>query len=55
MAALNPASELGYLGNPAAWSLRALSDELRRGRGCGVLSAAQRKALIAAASPQADG
>jgi integrase len=54
MAALNQAVELGYLGNPAAWRLRALSDDVEEGGETAVfLDAAQRKAVIAAASPAA--
>ena len=54
MAALNQAVELGYLGNPAAWRLKALSDDVEEGGETAVfLDAAQRKAVIAAASPAA--
>ncbi len=54
MAALNQAVELGYLGNPAAWRLKALSDGIEEGGETAVfLDAAQRKAVIAAASPAA--
>jgi integrase len=52
VAALNRASELGYVGNPAAWKLRALSDDLEEsGETAVFLDAAQRKAIISAASP----
>ena len=51
-AALNQAVELGYLGNPAAWRLKALSDDIEEGGETAVfLDATQRKAVIAAASP----
>lgn len=54
MAALNQAVELGYLGNPAAWRLKALSDDIDEGGETAVfLDATQRKAVIAAASPAA--
>jgi hypothetical protein len=53
-AALDQASELGYLGNPAAWRLKALSDDVGEGGETAVfLDAAQRKAVIAAATPAA--
>jgi integrase len=52
MAALNQAVELGYLGNPAAWKLKALSGDVEEGGETAVfLDATQRKAVIAAASP----
>lgn len=52
VAALNRAIELGYLGNPAAWKLRALSDDVEDGGETAVfLDAAQRKAIISSASP----
>ena len=54
MAALNHAIDLGYLGNPAAWRLKALSDDVEEGGETAVfLDATQRKAVIAAASPAA--
>jgi integrase len=53
-AALNQAVELGYLVNPAAWRLKALSDDVEEsGETAVFLDAAQRKAVIAAASPAA--
>jgi integrase len=53
-AALNQAVELGYVGNPAAWRLKALSDDVEEGGETAVfLDSAQRKAVIAAASPAA--
>jgi integrase len=53
-AALNQAIELGHLGNPAAWKLRALSDAIdESGETAVFLDAVQRKAIIAAASPRA--
>lgn len=52
VAALNRAIELGYLGNPAAWKLRALSDDVEDGGETAVfLDAAQRKSIISSASP----
>lgn len=54
VAGLNYAADLGYLGNPAAWKLKALSDEVEEsGETAVFLDAAQRKALIAAASAYA--
>jgi integrase len=54
MAGLNHAVELGYLGNPVAWKLKSLSDEVDEGGETAVfLDAAQRRAVIAAASPPA--
>jgi hypothetical protein len=48
-AALNQAVELGYLGNPAAWRLKALSDDIEEGGETAVfLDAAHRRAVIAA-------
>jgi integrase len=53
-AALNRAVELGYLGNPVTWKLRALSDDIdETGETAVFLDAAQRKAVIDAASPPA--
>ena len=53
-AALNQAVELGYLGNPAAWRLKALSDDVdESGETAVFLDATQRTAVIAAASPAA--
>lgn len=52
-AALNRAIELGHVGNPAAWKLRSLSDNVEEsGETAVFLDEAQRKALIAAASPE---
>jgi len=54
VAALNQATDLGYLGNPAAWKLKALSDGIdETGETAVFLDATQRKAMIAAASPAA--
>ena len=51
VAGLNRAIELGYIGNPAAWKLRALSDDLEdSGETAVFLDASQRKAIISAAS-----
>jgi integrase len=53
-AALNRAVDLGYLGNPVTWKLRALSDDIDETDETAVfLDAVQRKAVIAAASPAA--
>jgi hypothetical protein len=53
-AALNQAVELGYVGNPAAWRLKALSDDVDEGGETAVfLDAAHREAVIAAATPAA--
>ena len=53
-AALNRAMESGYLGNPVAWRLRALADDVdETGETAVFLDATQRKAVIAAASPAA--
>jgi len=52
VAALNRAMEFGYVGNPAAWKLRALADDVDdSGETAVFLDPAQRKAVIAAASP----
>src|SRR5215469_4571575 len=54
MAALNQTVELGHLGNPAAWRLKALTDDVEEsGETAVFLDAVQRKAVIAAASPAA--
>ena len=54
VAALNYAMELGYVGNPAAWKLKALSDDIEEsGETAVFLDAGQRKALIMSASPAA--
>lgn len=43
---------LGHVGNPAAWRVKALSDDVEdEGQTAVFLSAVQRQALIAAASP----
>ena len=53
VAALNRAAELGHVGNPAAWKMRSLSDEVEdSGETAVFLDEEQRKALIAAASPE---
>jgi len=53
-AALNQAVELGYLGNPAAWRLKSLSDDIEEGGETAVfIDASQRKTILAAASPAA--
>jgi integrase len=53
-AALNRAVDLGYLGNPVVWKLRALSDDVdETGETAVFLDAAQRRAVIAAAAPAA--
>lgn len=53
-AGLNRALELGYLGNPTAWKLTPLQDEIDdSGETAVFLNPAQRKALIAAAEPAA--
>lgn len=51
-AGLNRAHRLGYVGNPAAWRMDALSDSDEADTAV-FLSPAQRKALIGAASPEA--
>jgi integrase len=52
VAGLNRAIEVGYVGNPMAWRLRALADDVDDGGETAVfLDPAQRKAIIAAASP----
>jgi integrase len=52
-AGLNRALDLGHVGNPRAWKLERLADE-REDEGTAIfLTPPQRKALIAAASPQA--
>jgi integrase len=54
VAGLNRASELGHVGNPAAWRIKSLSDaESDDGETAIFLTPEQRKALIAAASPHA--
>ena len=51
-AGLNRALELGHVGNPSAWKLKALQDDVdESGETAIFLSADQRKALIAAAEP----
>jgi integrase len=53
-AGLNRALELGYLGNPLAWKLQALQDDVEDGGETAVfLDADQRKGLIEAAEPAA--
>lgn len=52
VAGLNRALELGHVGNPAAWRLKPLSDDVEdEGETAVFLTAAQRKALIACAGP----
>jgi integrase len=52
-AALNRALELGYVGNPAAWRLRSLSDDIEdSGETAVFLNAKQRQQLMAAASAE---
>lgn len=54
MAALNRAVELGHVGNPAALKLKPLQDDVEdEGETAVFLNADQRKALIAAAMPNA--
>jgi integrase len=51
VAALNRAVELGHVGNPAAWRVKPLSDDVEdEGETAVFLSAEQRKGVIAAAS-----
>jgi hypothetical protein len=53
VAALNGALDDGYVGNPGAWRLKALADDVESERNTAVsLSAPRRKAIIAAASPE---
>jgi integrase len=52
VAALNRASELGHIGNPSAWRLKPLIDDVEDASETAVfLTPEQRKALITAASP----
>lgn len=52
VAGLNAALELGHVGNPAAWRVKALSDDVEdSGETAVFLSPEQRKALVAAAAP----
>jgi hypothetical protein len=54
IAALNQALDLGHVGNPAAWKLKALADDIEEsGETAVFLDSAQRKAVITAASPAA--
>ena len=54
VAGLNQALELGHVGNPGAWKLKALSDDTEAaGKTAIFLSLKQRQALIAAATPWA--
>jgi integrase len=54
IAALNQALDLGHLGNPAAWKLKSLAGDVEEsGETAVFLDTAQRKAVIAAASPAA--
>lgn len=53
-AGLNKANALGHIGNPAAWKLTALADDVEdSGETAVFLDPAQRKGLIAAADPYA--
>jgi integrase len=52
VAGLNRALELGHVGNPSAWTLQALRDDVEEGGETAVfLTAAHRKGLIAASPP----
>jgi integrase len=52
VAGLNRALELGYVGNPSAWRLKPLSDDVEDANETAVfLTPEQRKTLVAAASP----
>ncbi|MGH7138839.1 MAG: hypothetical protein ACREHD_24085, partial [Pirellulales bacterium] len=52
VAALNRAADLGHVGNPAAWRLKPLADDVEEGAETAVfLSSEQRKAIIASGSP----
>lgn len=52
VAGLNRALELGHVGNPAAWRLKPLSDDVEdEGETAVFLTGEQRKALIACAEP----
>jgi integrase len=54
VAGLNKANRLGHLGNPSAWRLTALADDVEDdGETAVFLNAEQRAAFIAAASPNA--
>ena len=54
VAGLNRAYRLGHVGNPSAWQLAALSDDVDDdGETAVFLNAGQRRDLIAAASPEA--
>jgi integrase len=54
VAGLNRAAELGHVGNPAAWRLKPLADEVNEESETAVfLSVGQRKALVAHAGPHA--
>lgn len=54
MAALNRALELGHVGNPVAWKLKPLQDDVEDdGETAVFLTPEQRKALIVAATPAA--
>ncbi len=53
VAALNRAMELGHVGNPGAWKMRSLSDDIEdSGETAVFLDEKQRKTLIAAASAE---
>ena len=51
VAALNRAIDLGHVGNPAAWRVKALADDTEDNGTAIFLTPGQRKALISAASP----
>jgi integrase len=52
VAGLNRALELGHVGNPAAWTLQSLRDDIEEGGETAVfLTPVHRKALIVAATP----
>lgn len=54
MAGLNRAVELGHIGNPAAWKLKPLQDDVEEdGETAVFLDPNQRKALVEAATPAA--
>jgi len=54
VAGLNQAAELGHVGNPAAWRLKPLTDDVDdEGETAVFLSAGQRKALVSHAGPHA--
>jgi len=52
-AGLTRAKKLGYLGNPAAWDIEALIDDVEDSETATCLDAAQRRSIIKAADPNA--